>query len=246
MNRATLLVFLVMLLSAISIAGPASTQQNPLLGGQPSASPDDLASRSAVDNGLLHRLKGNVVMAQAYFTRQIDRQLVAIRDGHGVPAIIGGLVVAFLYGVFHALGPGHGKTVVVGYFLGHGGSLRRGLAMASWISLSHTTGAIVIVGIAHFIFFHSLLTPVEENWWLKLASYGAILAIGLVMLARAIAGKAHLHNHGDGHCHKTGHHLRGRSEQQLLAVAAGFMPCSGAILICFLPSAMACSGSGSL
>jgi ABC-type nickel/cobalt efflux system permease component RcnA len=170
-------------------------------------------------------------MAQAYFTRRIDRQLVAIRDGRGFSVILGGLLIAFIYGVFHALGPGHGKTVIVGYFLGRGGSVGRGLAMASWISISHIMGAIVIVGIAHFIFSQSLLTPVEETWWLKLTSYGSIFAIGLVMLARAAAGKAHVHRHDDGHRHETGHPTRSTREHQLLAIAAGFLPCSGAILI---------------
>lgn len=223
----------LLLLLALFAPLPAAAQQNPLLGGQAPASQDE--APAAADNGLVHRLEAFVIAAQSYFMRAIDRQLVAIRDGHGLPVILGGLAIAFLYGVFHALGPGHGKTIIVGYFLGRGGSVGRGLAMAGWISFSHIVGAIVIVGIAHFIFSHSLLTPVEENWWLRLTSYGAILAIGLVMLVRALAGSGHMHSHShehaQGHAHDHAHSARRRREQRLLAVAAGFLPCSGAVLI---------------
>jgi len=234
LNGIARLAAMMGLLAVLFGALPALAQSNPLLGGQAPA--DEAGPSDAGSNGgLLHRVEAAIIMAQAYFTRQIDRQLVAIRDGQGLPVVLAGLLIAFLYGVFHALGPGHGKTVIVGYFLGRGGGLGRGLAMASWISFSHTIGAIVIVGIAHFIFAHSLLTPVEENWWLRLASYGAILAIGLVMLVRSILGKGHLHSHPHSHAHdghEHHHHARRhRREQQLLAVAAGFLPCSGAILI---------------
>jgi len=221
----------LLLLLALFSPLPAAAQQNPLLGGQAPTSQEE--APAAADNGLVHRLEGFVIAAQAYFMRAIDRQLVAIRDGHGLPVILGGLAIAFLYGVFHALGPGHGKTIIVGYFLGRGGSVGRGLAMAGWISFSHIIGAIVIVGGAHFILSHSLLTPVEENWWLRLASYGAILAIGLFMLVRALAGRGHMHTHAHGHDHAHDHAqvARRRREQRLLAVAAGFLPCSGAVLI---------------
>jgi len=221
----------LLLLLALFSPLPAAAQQNPLLGGQAPTSQEE--APAAADNGLVHRLEGFVIAAQAYFMRTIDRQLVAIRDGHGLPVILGGLAIAFLYGVFHALGPGHGKTIIVGYFLGRGGSVGRGLAMAGWISFSHIIGAIVIVGGAHFILSHSLLTPVEENWWLRLASYGAIRAIGLFMLVRAPAGRGHMPTHAHGHDHAQDHAqvARRRREQRLLAVAAGFLPCSGAVLI---------------
>ncbi len=228
------LVPLLLLLLALFAPMTAAAQQNPLLGGQAPANQDQAP---VADEGILHRLEGFVIAAQSYFMRAIDRQLVAIRDGHGFAVILSGLAIAFLYGVFHALGPGHGKTIIVGYFLGRGGSIGRGLAMASWISLSHVIGAIVIIGVAHFILAHSLLTPVEENWWLRLISYGAILAIGLFMLIRALAGRGHMHAHGHGHdhdhdhAHDHAHHARRRREQRLLAVAAGFLPCSGAVLI---------------
>ena len=143
---------------------------------------EDSAPPTAASPGLLHRLEGFIIATQRDVNREINRRLVAIRDGQGAGVILAGLLIAFLYGIFHALGPGHGKTVIVGYFLGRGGSIRRGIAMASWIALSHVVGAITVVVIVHAVLREIYITPVEE------------------MLRR------------------------------LLAIAAGFLPCSGAIL----------------
>ena len=229
-------VFILML----ALTGAAQAQQAPLFGPAPASdNTSDNASgqgpaTSANEGGLLHRIEGFIIVTQRNVNREINRRLIAVRDGHGPGVIFAGLLIAFLYGVFHALGPGHGKTVIMGYFLGRGGSIARGVAMAGWIALSHVIGAIVIVGVVHYVLSHSMATPVEETLWLRLVSYGAILAIGLVMLtlalrdrhAIALAG-GHCHGHHHGHSHS----LRGLHEQRLLAVAAGFIPCSGAILI---------------
>ena len=234
----------------IALAMPAQAQQAPLFGPAPAGS-DDAASNggpptSASQGGLLHRIEGFIIVTQRNVNREINRRLIDVRDGHGPGVIFAGLLIAFLYGVFHALGPGHGKTVIVGYFLGRGGSISHGTAMAAWIALSHVIGAIVVVGLVHVALVNMLATPVEENLWLRLASYGAILLIGLVMLALAIRERRHAHAHGHGHSHGShghdhgdhdhahhghSHSLRGLREQRLLAVAAGFIPCSGAILI---------------
>jgi ABC-type nickel/cobalt efflux system permease component RcnA len=254
-----------MLLAAMLLAVPvaASAQDNPLMGGSAPASSDSAApgddsaaaTPSATDDqaapeteGFLHRVEGFIIKTQRDINREINRRLVAVRDGQGMGVIWAGLSIAFLYGVFHALGPGHGKTVIVGYFLGRGGSIGRGVAMAGWIALSHVVGAIVIVLIVHIILSHSYVTPVEEVTWLRFVSYAAILAIGLFMLVSAVrnrGGHAHCHHHGHDHGHDHDHdHGRAhdhaavakagmirRAEQRLLAVAAGFIPCSGAILI---------------
>jgi ABC-type nickel/cobalt efflux system permease component RcnA len=243
-------LFLLML----GLTGAAQAQQAPLFGPAPasgdasSSASDQGPATSANEGGVLHRIEGFIIVTQRNVNREINRRLIAVRDGHGPGVIFAGLLIAFLYGVFHALGPGHGKTVIVGYFLGRGGSIARGVAMAAWIALSHVIGAILIVGVVHVVLSHRLATPVEETLWLRLVSYGAILAIGLVMLAmvlrdrRAIAlagghGHDHGHDHGHERGHERGHHhghshsLRGLREQRLLAVAAGFIPCSGAILI---------------
>lgn len=242
------------LLAAIILAhsGPTWAQQNPLLGGTaPSASdgaaPADEAAPQS--EGLLHRVEGFIIKTQRDVNREINRRLVAVRDGHGMGVIWAGLSIAFLYGVFHALGPGHGKTVIVGYFLGRGGSIGRGMAMAGWIAVSHVIGAVAIVLLAHLILSRSYVTPVEEVTWLRFVSYAAIFGIGLVMLVSAIRNRgvhAHCHHHhahdgGHDHAHDHDHAAAAktaartgairRAEQRFLAIAAGFIPCSGAILI---------------
>jgi ABC-type nickel/cobalt efflux system permease component RcnA len=174
-------------------------------------------------------------MLQSRVNRAINAQLMAIKAGDKPWALWGGLLIGFLYGVFHALGPGHGKSVIVGYFLGREAHPVRGIAMAGWISLSHVIGAIVIVTIVHFILSQSLASPVDEVDGLRVFSYAAILLIGLGMLWQALRGGGHGHHHDHGHDHQHGEHCAhlpgARQEQGLLGFAAGFIPCSGAILI---------------
>jgi nickel/cobalt exporter len=237
-RRALILVLLPLLL--LLAAGRVEAQQNPLLGG--GGSGEESTPPAAASPGLLHRLEGFIIATQRDVNREINRRLVAIRDGQGAGVILAGLLIAFLYGIFHALGPGHGKTVIVGYFLGRGGSIRRGVAMAGWIALSHVVGAVTVVVIVHAVLREIYITPVEEMLSLRLVSYGAILLIGLAMLTMALrrrggeAGACHHHGHAHSHehSHGPGPHgpgPHGMGEQRLLAIAAGFLPCSGAILI---------------
>ncbi len=230
-GRRALILFLLPLLLLFFAAGRVEAQQNPILGGGASNSGAEESAPENSSPGLTHRLEGFIIATQRDVNREINRRLVAIRDGEGVGVILAGLVIAFLYGIFHALGPGHGKTVIVGYFLGRGGSIRRGIAMASWIALSHVVGAVTVVVIVHAILSEIYVTPVEEMLSLRLVSYGAILLIGLAMLATALRRRggeaAACHHHGHSH----GEGVHGTGEQRLLAIAAGFLPCSGAILI---------------
>ncbi|WP_374383718.1 nickel/cobalt transporter [Dongia sp.] len=178
--------------------------------------------------------------------RAINQRLLAIKRGDDNTAIWAGIGIAFLYGVFHALGPGHGKTVVIGYFLGRHARPWRGVVMAAWIAASHVVGAIAIVGIAHLLLSRSLVSPTNEFFWLRAGSYLAIIVIGLLMLRDWMrGGHAHAHAHdcsGEHHHAHAGDHVcqagnnewldrRAPIEQRLLALAAGLVPCSGAILI---------------
>ncbi len=171
---------------------------------------------------------------QRRVNRSLNDRLAAIERGEDSAALWGGIAIAFLYGVFHALGPGHGKTVVFGYFLGRSARIWRGIGMSFWLAGTHIAAALLLVLGAKLFLAPIAATAFEDLRWLRGLSYAAILAIGSFMLWRAW-------RHGDNeHCHAHhGDHSRHavvapsdrRGEQRILALAAGFIPCSGAILI---------------
>ena len=94
-----------------------------------------------------------------------------------------GVLIAFSYGVLHTLGPGHGKAVIIAYFVGEGGSLRRGLTMGVRIAVFHVLSAIGVVLLTTLI----LRQSAPDNYRVvQLVSYGAIAIIGGWMFWQAI------------------------------------------------------------
>ena len=126
--------------------------------------------------GLLLSIRHQIFALQRDVNKALNERLVAIKRGDDPGALWAGILFAFLYGVFHALGPGHGKSVVVGYFLGRAARPARGLAMAGWMAVSHVVGAVVIVGFAHLLLSRVLASPTNEYFWLRVTSYAAILS----------------------------------------------------------------------
>ena len=193
---------------------------------------------AAAEPSWLTRAGREFVKLQRDVNRAITRQLTAIRRGEEPLALWLGLGVAFLDGVAHALGPGHGKAVVASYFLSREATVLRGALMGGQIALAHVISAIVIVTAVHLLLQASFATPVEETRALKLASYAVIAAIGLAMLTgelRRLRMPAHDHGHGrhdhaHAGCAACGHgHSHGSGG--LLSLAIGLVPCSGAVLI---------------
>ena len=124
---------------------------------------------------------------QSEFYRQFAGLLRAAKtDGGAVWGLIG---VSFLYGVFHAAGPGHGKAVISSYVIANNETWRRGLALAFASAVFQAIIAIAVVA-----FFAALLQATASTIrsavdWIEVASYSLIIVIGLRLLwvkARAL------------------------------------------------------------
>jgi ABC-type nickel/cobalt efflux system permease component RcnA len=211
------------------LGSPASAQTaNPMLGGE-SAS---LAADS--DNaGPWQKAMHAFVRVQRQINRALTDSVADLKDGHSLSGIFLGIGIAFLYGVFHAAGPGHGKAVVVSYFISRPATMRRCVVMGAQIAVFHVVSAVIIVVALHWILQRSLSTPVDQLQFLKVASYGTITAIGLGMLVSAFrsgtAPEAACAACGHGHDH--GGHSHARGAGGLLSLAVGVIPCSGAVII---------------
>ena len=221
------------------------------------------------DGGLWERWTEAIVAFQRRANTEVARHMNAIDSGKSLGAFFLGLAIAFAYGVFHAFGPGHGKFIIVSYFLGRDARVGRGIVMAIQVAIVHVIAAIVIVWLADITLQAGFGIGLAEVPGVRAASFLIIAAIGLYMLYQAFRaalgyinpsevghghshaqnhedahreeyGHSHAHSHGHSHHENHGHshaHSHGHAEEAskvesgLMAVAAGIVPCPGAVLI---------------
>lgn len=141
------------------------------------------------------------VLAGQHFWQRWQTQVSALftntmADIKGQPisgALFIGVLVAFGYGVLHTLGPGHGKAVIVLYFVGEGGSLQRGLGMGIRIAICHVLGAVVLAVVTEVLVQQVGGSEAGSFRTMRLLSYGAIAGIGGWMLWQALQAYRRLH-----------------------------------------------------
>ncbi len=155
--------------------------------------------------------------------------------------------LGFLYGLFHAIGPGHGKVVISTYLATHESRLGQGLLLSFLSSLMQGVTAIVVVGVTATVLEKSLRSSQETGIALEVLSYGLVSMIGVFLMWRSgrhfmrRGHSSHDHAPGHGDCH----HCHGPSaatlqkplttrEIVLVVLSVGIRPCSGAIIVLIL------------
>ena len=116
-----------------------------------------------------------VAVHQAEFYRALTAALSGLKqDSAGVWLLFG---LSFAYGVFHAVGPGHGKAVITSYLMASGDSARRGVALSFLSALVQAMSAIAIVAIGTIVLRVTATTMTAATDTIEIASYAAIAAL---------------------------------------------------------------------
>jgi ABC-type nickel/cobalt efflux system permease component RcnA len=262
-------LLLAFLLLAATLAAPPGALADPFTGGggtplsgKPSDTPAPMQQAGDVAttlpgtgfaNGLLQRLAHQ----QMLLNERISHQFKAVRDTGSGAAFATILALAFFYGVLHAAGPGHGKSIVAAYFVANEARWTSGVVMGGVISLMQGLTAIVVVFLLSLVLKTSQMAVENNGAMIEFISYGLVVLIGLVLFWRAVTGKGHNHHHGPvsfghdhghdhdhdhqacahGHGHDHHHHAHrapapaGTSFRRILTLAAGVAPCASAIII---------------
>ena len=112
-------------------AGAAHAQFGPLGGSQPAA---------------LGGIGGWILAKQAMFYQTLAGMIRAAKqNGTALWSLMG---ISFLYGIFHAAGPGHGKAVISSYLVANEETWRRGITLSFAAAVIQSLTAIAIVGVA--------------------------------------------------------------------------------------------------
>jgi ABC-type nickel/cobalt efflux system permease component RcnA len=199
----------------------------------PSAFAPNAAQQSP---GAFSGIFGWVLRTQQSLQRDLATGVKSLKGDHDMTGAMMLAALSFIYGVVHAVGPGHGKTIISSYVVANEETVRRGVIISFIAAGLQALTAIALVGILAFALNAS---GMQINAWsnqLEMVSYALIALVGAWLLTTQLiaifrrwreadavevhaehAGHDHHHAHGehDHHHHDTaGDHHYGHSHAE--------------------------------
>lgn len=203
----------------------------PIPGGSPAEAP-----------GMFSGIMRYIMAMQQDYYRSMAGALRAVNLQGSLAAAWTLASLSFLYGIFHAAGPGHGKVVVASYILADEREVRRGILVAFLSALAQAITAITAVGLLSLALGLTHRATAGAVPYIERASFALIACLGAWLIWRAVRGGLE-HGHPHGHHHDHGHehaHLptpaelkkaKGFKEMAAMILSVGLRPCSGAVLV---------------
>jgi len=161
-------------------ASPFATTQNapapPSAFAPPTAAPFQAP-------GPLGRLFAWIFDKQQSLQRSLATGVKSLKIDNPLDGAITLALLSFVYGLLHAVGPGHGKTIISSYVIANEETVRRGVIISFIAAGLQGLTAVVLVG----VFLIALgATGLQVNAWsnqLETISYAMIALVGLYLLS---------------------------------------------------------------
>ena len=198
----------------------------PVQQGAPSAfAPPQAAPLRA--HGPFGALLSWVADTQQGMQRDLATSVKRLKSGNAIGAALALAGLSFLYGIVHAVGPGHGKAIISSYVVANEETVRRGIMISFLAAGLQAVSAIVLVGV---LLIGINASGLQVNAWsnqLESVSYALIALVGLYLLSTHVmrlwrrlrdgpavqsaqSRAAHSHGH-HGHDHHDHHHVQGEA-----------------------------------
>ena len=171
--------------------------------------------------GPLGRLFAWVLDKQQGLQRMLATSVKGLKTDNPMTGALTLAGLSFLYGILHAVGPGHGKTIISSYVVANEETARRGVIISFIAAGLQALTAVVLVGL---LLFGLNASGLQVNAWsnqLESVSYAMIALVGLYLLTTQLlrlfrnwrgvpagyaAHKQPAHSHAKHHSHDHDHH----------------------------------------
>jgi len=162
-------------LKPITPSGATEAAPPPAFGPSPVAAP--FQSR-----GPLGGLFAWVLDKQQSLQRTLAMSVKGLKSDNPIAGALTLAALSFLYGILHAVGPGHGKTIISSYVVANEETVRRGVII-SFIAAG--LQALTAVALVSVLLFGLNASGLQINAWsnqLESVSYALIALVGLYLL----------------------------------------------------------------
>jgi nickel/cobalt transporter (NicO) family protein len=153
---------------------------------------------------------------------------IALPAPDGIAGFLAALLLAIGLGAFHAVTPGHGKTVMAAYLVGTRGTRGQAVFLALAVALSHTAGVLALAALT--LAGSAVIAPERAYPYLSALSGALVLALGAWMVASRLR-HAHAHRHEHLHDHDGVSTPLGWRSLVTLGLAGGLVPSASALVL---------------
>ncbi|MBN2140581.1 MAG: hypothetical protein JW718_06190 [Desulfovibrionaceae bacterium] len=211
-------------LLALAMSFPVWAGENPFVRSGPGPR---VSARTQEGPAALRPVMDLIVKAQKELRRNLAAFGEDLRDEPLGASFWMFMLLSFVYGLVHALGPGHGKAFAAAYFLGRPSGPARAFAFGGLAMCCHVLSATVLVLTGYYVMRVSGALSVEQaGGRLEALSYGLLCLIGLGLAVRAARDLVRAGRGREAAAGRSG--LKGLLAT---ALAAGLAPCPGAALV---------------
>lgn len=172
-----------------------------------------------------------LVSLQKKLRDKLTAYLKAMKEGDD--KVIGWFfLICFIYGLVHALGPGHGKSVVAGYFLARRGKWWHGVSLGFSITMIHTMSAVILLFVLFLLARAMVFSTFElSRLAIEKGSYLLVVLTGLILIGASIFNRIKIKQEESSNSIIETQ----ASWKELLAVSfiTGIVPCPAVALVVF-------------
>lgn len=215
-----------------------------------------------------------ILLQSIQWQRQLHQQMTALlQQVASHPHQAGFTLMGFslLYGILHALGPGHGKVVIATFLATHPTRVKTSLQLTMAAAIVQGGVAIALVTVMLVVLQRSSRQLHLGSYWIEKGSYLLVVGLGLwlcwrggrrlLQTLRAARGAGRMtirrvvpvgHQH-DAHCGCGHQHVPdsaqlaaavGWKTKSLVVLSMGLRPCSGAIMMLLFSKVIGVYGWG--
>ncbi len=225
------LFLLVLLFFIISLSGQFSRELNTRRDLETQVGEEKQVTQQVSEKSFLEKNTEQ----QRDLRQNISKTLREFKSNRSKKVLFIALGIAFLYGIVHSIGPGHGKVFLVSQVLGsevkYGAIIASSLVFAFLHSLSGLTLVAILKLMSMSLFRESAkFSIIAQN-----ISFVILIGLGFFILLKAIFSKTEEQKHSH----------QGRN-LFVTAIMIGFVPCPGSIIIAVYAMKMGVYSTGLL